>query len=252
MSESQTQSYKPASSGAKRVSPVFLWILLLVVAGGAFVAAFYWAGGISGVQSMLGLGSAQQSAQPASSAGAKASSVPSLPADAQALMYTQQLQSQPYIGQLGDGEITAMSVGTSAVSGDSAVVPVTVARKTQRLAKGTLLLKRYNGTWYFTGIKVNDDETMPTPSPSTVDASVVQVITQQQAQAPTQAVIRDGLLGGGHTKYTVNGVVNGAGTKTINVSMSGGSAPAENGRLVLIQKTDGADTYWFVARFEKQ
>lgn len=255
MSESQTQSYKPAQTATKNVSPVLVWALVLVIAAGAFVGAYFWAGGLDGVKGMLGLSSAGTTS-PKSTASATTSATPSavasLPADAQAKMYSEQLESQQYILALANGEMTSMSLGAPSVKGDTAEIPVTVTSADGATVKGGLTLRQYNGTWYFQSIHSLGKADAVQSSPAAFDATVVKVITDQQGQAATQELIKNGLLGGGYKKLAVDGVVNGSGTKTVNVSMTGGSEAPESGRFVLIEKNDGATTYWFIARFEKQ
>lgn len=255
MSESQTQSYKPARTAAQHVPPVLVWIVLLLVAAGAFAAAFYWVGGVGGVTGLLGLGAqsgASGAAKPAGSA--VASATPStLPAEAQALMYAEQLESQPYLTKLANGEVVSLTLGNPVVTASAADVPVKVALKDGTVVNGGLTLRQYNGVWYFVSIHAAGRPDADDVGPSTIDQGVVRVITDEQATPTSQDLIKNGLLGGGYKVILINGDVAGSGTKTVNVDLTGGSERGtEHGRFVLIQKVDGAQTYWFVARFEKQ
>jgi hypothetical protein len=254
MSESQTQSYKPAPTAAKHVSPVLVWIVVLLVAAGAFAAAFYWVGGASGVSALLGIGAQSGAGAPKRANGASATSiVATLPPEAEALMYSEQLESQPYLAKLADGEVVSLTLGEPWVAASTAGVPVKVALKDGTIVSGDLTLRKYNGVWYFVSIHGASDKDSDDVGPGSLDSSIVRVITSEQAAPATQDLIKNGLLGGGYKVVVIDGDVTGSGTKTVNVDLSGGSdSGTEHGRFVLIQKVDGAQTYWFIARFEKQ
>jgi hypothetical protein len=68
----------------------------------------------------------------------------------------------------------------------------------------------------------------------------------------TQELITQGILGGGFKTAEVGKITMGARTATVDVTLSGGTDPESQGRLVCVSKTDGATTYWFVASFEKR
>lgn len=256
MSDTQSQSYQSTQSSKKRVSPVLVWMLVLIAAGGAFAAAVVYAGGWSGVNGMLSnlIASIQTPATPPAKnpvASATVSAVGTLPPDAQARMYVEQVESQGSIARLAGGEVVSFDLGTPVTAGDSADVPLTVRFTDGSHISGVAALRKYDGTWYFFSLRAAGKPDRALETTPAIDPAVVSAITVGQALPTQQELITDGVLSGGFKKATVTGVVPGAGTKTVNVSLSGGREATQTGRFVLIQKTDGPDTYWFIARFEK-
>ena len=172
---------------------------------------------------------------------------PGLPNAALAAMYREQLQSQRAIGKLVNGQIVNLAVGRAKVWRSVASVPLRVRFSDGKSSGGTMTLRNYKGNWYFSGLSTAGETS--TPSPGAFDASVVSIITRQQATTANQETIVDGLLRGGYKNLSVTGVSKGSGTATISVRMSGGSEAPSNGQFVCISKNDGGTPYWFIARF---
>lgn len=266
MSDSHTQSYSPTPGAAKprRKSGVLVWLLVLLLAGGAFAGALWYAGGTSALGQLGGLvdsfftapsgGSGGQTpAAPAPSAVTTAAPEPTLPAEAQERMFAEQIKSNVALTDLVTGEIASLKLGTPQRTESSATVPVTAVYKDGRSASGVLTFKKYQDTWYFFSLTDSKpDETTQQASPEGFDSSVVGAITSQQAQPGTQELLTDGVLDGGYRTVKVERVTMGPRTATVNVALSGGTEPPAKGRLVCISKTDGSTKYWFVASFEKR
>ena len=177
----------------------------------------------------------------------KPSRNPGLPSAARAAMYREQVQSQAAIAKLVNNNIASLTLGTPRKSTSSAQVPVTVAMRDGSAISGTMSFRKYNGLWYFFSLTASGGGS--TAYPGAVSSSVVAIITREQATKANQAMITNGVLGGGFKTATVTGVSKGAGTATVNVKLSGGTAAAKNGQFVCISQTDGPTTYWFLTRF---
>ena len=169
-------------------------------------------------------------------------------------MFSEQVASHEALAHLVDGQIVSFQTGEASVAEASATVPLTATFKDGSTVSGDLSLKRFGDTWYFFALTGSGNQETGASTPSTVgfDEKIVETITQQQAQVGTQELLTKGLVDGGYRSVKVDGVTMGPRTATVDVSMSGGTEPATKGRLVCISKTDGATTYWFVARFEKR
>jgi len=167
-------------------------------------------------------------------------------ADQQSRMYWEQVASQEQIGKLVRGEISSFTLGTANRSGSTASVPVTVSYKTGGSISGTMVLRDYSGTWYFSSITRNG-HTATTPSGSG-DTSVIAAIVSQQA---ANQDIPTGIISGAYKKVTVNSVSQGSGTATLNITLSGGTAAPMPGTITCVSKTIGGVKHWFITSFAK-
>ena len=172
----------------------------------------------------------------------------SLPAEAQARMYREQLQSQNSLGNLAAGEMASARLGTTNVSGDTASVPLTVTYRDGGSISGTMTLRRYEGLWYF--YSLYSSGTDDSIKPQTVDSSVVAVISSEQGEAGTQELLADGVIANGFQTVRIDGVTMGSGTATVNVTLLGGTLNRRAARFVMISKVDSGRKLWFLTRFE--
>ncbi len=168
---------------------------------------------------------------------------------AQAAMYREQLQSQVQILKLVNGEISSVAIGTATSTSTRSSIPLTVSYKSGSSLSGTMVLSSSDGLWYFSSITAGGGSATPA-KPRTVDSGVVSTIIQQQALSSSQQLMRDGLVNGGFKTARVDGVVQGSGTATVNVTLLGGTLDRKAARFVLISKIDGGNKYWFLTRFE--
>ena len=273
MSDSQAQSPAPIRPASRKTS-VWVWFVALLIAGGLLVAAVVWAGGVDQVSKMLGLGNlswptfvtsgyggsagagpsdAQTTVTTVTAPASKPATASSLPPEALSQMFSSQVDSRVELTDLVAGRIHELSVGTPRTKDNSASVPVTATYDHGVRRGGTLLFARYSGTWYLFGFD-SAEVTQPDreATPTTIDTGVVNTITQQQAEAGTQAMIVEGLMGGAFRKVQIDNAHAGPRTATVDIRLSGGTEPPSVGRFVCISKTDAGTTFWFVARFEKR
>ncbi|MBN2848392.1 MAG: hypothetical protein JXP72_08085 [Coriobacteriia bacterium] len=165
--------------------------------------------------------------------------------DQQYRMYAEQVASQEQIGRLVRGEISSLSLGAVTMSGSTASVRVT-ANSSSGSVSGTMVLRDYNGVWYFSSI-TRDGNSGATPTPEGSSGVISAIIT---AQANNQA-IPTGIINGGYKTLTVNGVSGGSGTASIQISLSGGSAPRTAGTITCVSKDIGGVKHWFITSFAK-
>jgi len=168
---------------------------------------------------------------------------------AQAAMYREQLQSQAQITKLVNGEVSSVAIGTSSASASKASIPLNVSYKSGSPVSGTMVLVNTDGLWYFSSISAGGGGSATT-KPQNIDSGVVHTITEQQGDPECQALIEEGLVESGFKTARVDGVTQGAGTATVNVTLLGGALDREPARFVLISKTDSGNKYWFLTRFE--
>ncbi|MBN2847461.1 MAG: hypothetical protein JXP72_03305 [Coriobacteriia bacterium] len=167
-------------------------------------------------------------------------------ADQQSRMYWEQVASQEQIGKLVRGEISSFSLGTVSRSGYTASVPVTVSYKAGGSISGTMVLRDYSGTWYFSSITRNG-HTATTPTGSGDTSVIAAIVTQQAANQD----IPTGIISGGYKKVTVNSVSQGSGTATLKITLSGGTAAPMPGTITCVSKTIGGVKHWFITSFAK-
>lgn len=253
----------PAHCARRGVLSVVVWLVVALIAAGAFAAAFVHAGGTSGVVDLLGsvvVGGqhdvAVGSPRPSAASTLGASSEPTASADLGGLpiaalkrMYAAQLRSQASISALVDNRYSSLAIGTPQVVSNVATVPITAHLRGGGKVAGTLRLQRYDGLWYVFSLENAERDVDVAEVPDVgFDAAVVSVITSQQATPENQDALDKGLLGGGFTQLKVTGVEKGAGTASVDVRFSGGTSKPRTGRFVCITKSDSTTDYWFIAR----
>ncbi|MHB8805664.1 MAG: hypothetical protein ACYC7C_10600 [Coriobacteriia bacterium] len=166
--------------------------------------------------------------------------------DQQNRMYWEQVASQEQIGKLVRGEISSFSLGAASRSGSTASIPVTVRYKAGGSISGTMVLRDYSGTWYFSSI-TRSGHTASTPTGSGDTSVIAAMITQQAANQ----AIPTGIISGGYTTVTVNSTSQGSGTATLGITLSGGSATPTSGTITAVSKTIGGVKHWFITSFAK-
>ncbi len=244
----------------KRSGSVVIWLVVLVLAAGAFAAAVVWAGGIGAALDLVGLGSGSglsSVATPASGASTTTSGsaaptdTATLPEDAAKDMYREQVQSQANIGRLVNNEVSLLSLGEAKTRKGEAIVPVTVTFRDGGRVSGKMVLKQYDGMWYF--FRITDDENAEDLTvPENADLSVVSVIVEQQATPESQDMIVNGILDGGFTEAKVVEVVDGSGTATVKLELSGGTDEPVQGEILCVEKEENGTDYWFVTKFSAE
>lgn len=184
---------------------------------------------------------------PGTSSGTASTPVAKPPTtDQQQRMYAEQAASQEQIGKLVRGEITSFNLGTVTKSGSTASVRVTANYSSGGPMSGTMVLRDYNGVWYFSSI-TRDGNSGSTPS-VTGDSGVISAIIT--AQASNQDIPR-AIVDGGFKTLTINGVSSGSGTASVRVTLSGGTAPRTAGTITCVSKDIGGVKHWFITSFAK-
>lgn len=238
-------------------------VLIAVVAVGLFAAAFVYADGMTYVNELLAQVSpsspgqaAVPPAKPSVAASSTASATATKTADASASLpavspqmrsrlFFEQIGSQVAIEDLANGEFTAVTIDSVSTAPDSATLRVTATHRQLPTYQGTMVFERVDGLWLFKSL-ARDGASQVLPTHPDVDSSVVDAVLQQHVA--NQAVLKD-LLAGGYKTLTVTSVQKGPNTATLQITMTGGTKPARKGDVLLISKSLGGDTYWFITAF---
>ncbi len=167
--------------------------------------------------------------------------------DQAARMYWEQVASQEQIGKLVRGEVSRFSIGSVSVSGDAAVVPLTVTYTDGSSLSGRMVLRKYGTAWYFSSIARSGNPLTVTTGKS-ADLAVVQTIVNQQA---TNQDLVAGIVSGAYKTCTIAGVSSGSGTATVKITLSGGSGSPVAGRITCISKAIDGTKHWFITSFSK-
>ncbi|MHB1340402.1 MAG: hypothetical protein ACYCX5_01405 [Coriobacteriia bacterium] len=168
-------------------------------------------------------------------------------ADQASRMYWEQVASQEQIGRLVRGEISRITLGTVSKSGSTATVPLTVSYSSGGSLSGTMVLRNYSGTWYFSSI-ARSGNSLSVKTGTAGDPGIVSTIVNQQAS--NQEIVT-GIVNGTYKTVTVNSFSGGSGTQTINITVGGGSAPTTAGSIVCVSKTISGTKHWFITSFTK-
>ena len=226
-------------------------VALLLVAGSA--AAFALLGGPAVLADLLASDAAEPSTEPVTPAGTDAGSADatSTPTEDVAVspeqlgqMYWEQVASQAQIVDLVEDEFASFAIGTPTKSGSIATVPVEATYRDGGQLAGELVLRQIDRRWFFTMITREGHDAV-TPSG---DADTAIIETAVAAQVRDQE-IPTAIVNGEFTKLTVKDVTVGAGTKTVNISLSG--KRALEGSITCVSKVVGGRTYWFMTSFAK-
>lgn len=166
--------------------------------------------------------------------------------DQAARMYWEQDASQEQIGKLVRGEISKITVGSVSKSGSTANVGITVKYASGGSLSGTMVLRNYGGTWYFSSI-ARSGNSLSVKS-GQADTGIVATIVKQQAA--NQDIVK-GIVDGSYKTITVNSVSGGSGTQTVNITVGGGTGAPAAGSIVCVSKTISGTKHWFVTSFTK-
>ncbi len=169
-------------------------------------------------------------------------------ADQAARMYWEQVASQEQITKLVNGEISAVNIGTVTRSGSTANVRITVSYKAGGTLSGTMVLRNYSGTWYFSSI-ARDGNSLATKTSKPGDAGVVATIVSQQA---ANQAIPLGIINGGYKTITIVNSSKGSGTATIGITLSGGTSAKTAGTITCVSKVINGEKMWFISSFAKK
>ena len=258
-----------ADAGVARVG---LAAGLVVVTALLFAGAVFAAGGIQGVMEILGLSPPEQAEvvdmgevpprpeladeessedaenEDGSDADVLATAAGAVPTEAREAMYREQLQSQTQIKKLVNDEVAEISFGTAVTAPSEAEIPLTVTYRSGDKLSGTLVLANSEGLWLFSSLTA--DENTPVIDSAEYDTYLVDTIVEQQATASNQTLVTTGLINGGFERARVDGVTEGAGTVTIELTLLGGELNDQAARFVCIKDDQNGTARWFLTRFE--
>lgn len=162
-------------------------------------------------------------------------------------MYWEQVASQEQITKLVNGDVASISFGTVSNAGSTANVPITVAYKAGGSLSGTMVLRNYSGTWYFSSI-ARSGNSLAVTTGKAADLGIVSTIVNNQAA--NQSIVA-GIVNGTYKKCTVSGVSGGSGTATVRMTVGGGTAPSAAGSIVAVSTTISGTKHWFITSFTK-
>jgi hypothetical protein len=168
--------------------------------------------------------------------------------DQQARMFWEQYDSNEQIQDLVEGRIAAFSMGSVTKSSSQANIGVTAAYSGGGSLSGTMVLRNYSGTWYFSSI-TRSGGGGPRPPRRPADTGVVSTIVAQQAQS--QDIIT-GFIDGGYKRVEVHSASRGSGTATLDVTLSGGSLGRTPAQIVCVVKDLYGDKHWFITTFRER
>lgn len=163
-------------------------------------------------------------------------------------MYKEQLHSQWGLTELAENKWASFSMGTPTVSASKVTVPIGVKSRSGGTMNASMTISNSDGLWYFSSFAGTADGSQQPVR--VLDSGVVATLSNQQATASNQELIRTGIVEHGFTTCRVDGVARGAGTATVNVTLLGGALDRRAARFVMITKSEGGKKYWFVTRFE--
>lgn len=177
-----------------------------------------------------------------------ATSVSLPPADAQEVMFWEQMASAETIAELVDDKFATFELSDVAKKDGSAEVRVKATYRDATSISGWMILREYNNSWFFASI-TRDGNPMTTPVSGGADAAVTKAIAEGNA---ANQEIPSAILDGGYKLITVEKVTKGSGTAIVDVTFSGGSAATTKGQITCISKEIAGVTHWFITGFAKQ
>lgn len=177
-----------------------------------------------------------------------APSITTLPsAEAQEVMYWEQIASAEQIADLVDDKFASFELGQKATNTETADIKVTGTYRDGGTLSGWILLRKYNESWFFARI-TRDGNPTTAPVSGAVDMAVAKAIAEGNA---ANQEIPVAILDGGYTKITIDKVAKGSGTALVDATFSGGSLPEATGQITCISKDVGGVTKWFITGFAK-
>lgn len=173
--------------------------------------------------------------------------VPLPPADAQEAMYWEQVASASTIEDLVNDKFASFALSQISTAGDKADIRVVGTYREGGSYGGWLLLKQYEGAWYFTMITADPNE-LVTPDLGDPDPNVVKAIVEQQA---ANQDVYTAILAGTYDTLTVTRVTAGSGTAMADVELSKAGGTPVKAQISFINTDNGAGTQWFITAFSQ-
>lgn len=240
--------------------PVVVATLFLLLSAGTFAVSFYALDGAQYLTPLL--------ERALDAAGFTDPEVPTVPArpevpadrvvmpegmpEAFALrVWQEQMESQPMIERLVNGEVRALTIDSVDVKGDEARLQCTVRMTAGASAPGVIGLKRFGQDWYVasatSAAHIGKRQARKVPSADEVDVQLLNTVLKQTASS--QQVINE-YLDGIVSEVRVVRVRPGLRTATLDLEMveSHGNGYA---RLIAIRTDVEGEPRWVLARFTK-
>jgi hypothetical protein len=252
-----SDDFQPIDEVAKRRKGLVAAVLAILLVVAAIVAAMY----------LLGFGPfAADSAEPAaqtttpvtqqatadeaeeetSTAEASESDVALPPADAQEAMYWEQVSSAPNINDLVDNKFASFELSQVTKSSNLANIRVKAIYRDGSTMSGWIVLKQYEGAWYFASIMADGSGTPVAPDLGDPDADIMKAMVEQQA---ANQDVYAAILDGKYNTIVIDKVVVGSGVRTIEITLSGNAIAGDAAKVTTISKDGGTGAQWFITAF---
>jgi hypothetical protein len=242
-------------------------LLLLLVAAGVAVAAFFYVGGMDYVSTLWpASGPAKPAGTPAVSATPTATAVSGTQDEFARRMYVEQLESRAVLQRMADGEIDSLAIKRVLMGETTATVEILAAFKDGTRADGAISLLKSGDAWYLfslTGLRKGETPGMSTAVESaeaieashgveaaaaelgvkTFDQGVIDTLLAEQSKHQTQV---NTILDGTYNAINLTTANQGVGTVTIPVTMTGPNSKTATGEIVLIRKDIDGQTRTFL------
>lgn len=230
--------------------------IAVVFSAMAFGAAFFILDGAAIIDDLLGgsvsgssVSAPERPAQPAASE----LQLPEEMSEEFALrLWQEQVDSQKMITKLVSGELTELTISRVETSSSEAALSITAVLDDGTKVPGEIAFRRFGDSWYVSHISaVRDGRSMkpdtPLPARDEVDVPLLNTIFSEQDQS--RSVI-DEYLTGEVYRITMDRVIPGPNTATIEVTMHEGHGTGY-ARIVAIEQEIDGKPHWFIARFVK-
>jgi hypothetical protein len=168
-------------------------------------------------------------------------------------LWQEQVDSQPMIERLVNGEIRSLTIRGVDQQGDDAILDVAVTFADGASSPGEIGLRRFGESWYVAYATAERDgtpaarTTAPLPALGDVDVQLLSAIIAEQQKSRS---VLDEYVEGIVTRVDVVNVAEGPSTATIDVAMTETHEDA-TARLVAIRQEHDGEPRWFLARFAK-
>lgn len=229
--------------------------LAVILAIATFSVAFYLFDGVGLVTGLIGGGSDSPgvTASKPTTAVAEAPSLPdAVPEEFALRLWQEQIDSQPFILKMANGEVTSLKISGVESDSDIATLTVTARLNDKTSVPGVIGLRKFEDQWYVAFASSSRDGRIIRPSgdlPNIADVDIALLSTIFEQQDQSQEVIAE-YLSGNVTEVLLQDVQRGPNTVTIPVEMieNHGEGYAN---IVLIKSETTEPPLWFLARFTK-
>lgn len=179
---------------------------------------------------------------------ASEATVPLPPAEAQEAMYWEQVSSAEKIGELVDNQFATFELSQIAESADLANIRVKATYRDGTFMSGWIVLKNYEGAWYFSTLMADGGSSAPAADLGDPDPDIVKAMVEQQA---ANQDVYDAILDGTYSVITIDKVVVGSGVRTLEITLSGNAKAGDSAKITAITSDNGSGSQWFITAFSQ-